>query len=60
MSPELSKTGEIRCNESINFGKLFSDKYFAKNIPPRECHMSMILLSHRYLKYFSNHIFHAG
>jgi hypothetical protein len=56
----LSNTGAIRWIECIDFGNIFSDKYFAINIPPRECHISMIFFSHRYWKYFSNHIFQAG
>lgn len=33
-------TGDTRCNASMLLGKVFSERYFAKNIPPRECHIT--------------------
>ena len=41
LSHSLLNTGDTRWRASMLLGKEFSDKYFAKKIPPRECHITI-------------------
>src|SRR3989338_229816 len=54
----LSNGGAIRYVESIFFGNLCSDKYFARNIPPSDTPINMMLFW-MCRKCFSKLIFHS-
>src|SRR3989338_11200095 len=55
----LSKGGQIIYVASIFFGNLFSDKFFARKIPPKELPIKITLFLKKGI-YLSNHIFQSS